>query len=78
MRTESRTPLSRPREVVFTLWPCRALVGGPTAEAVRRYKRLAQIERAFRRPKTVDLKVRPIHNRTADRVRAHLFLGMLA
>ncbi len=50
----------------------------PTAEAVRRYKRLAQIERAFRSLKTVDLKVRPIHHRTADRVRAHVFLCMLA
>ena len=50
----------------------------PTAEAVRSYKRLAAIERAFRSLKTVDLKVRPIHHRTADRVRAHVFLCMLA
>ena len=50
----------------------------PTAEAVRSYKRLAQIERAFRSLKTVDLKVRPIHHRTADRVRAHVFLCLLA
>jgi Transposase DDE domain len=50
----------------------------PTAEAVRTYKRLAQIERAFRSLKTVDRKVRPIHPRTADRVRAHVFLCMLA
>ena len=35
-------------------------------------------ERAFRTIKTVDLKVRPIHHRTADRVRAHIFLCMLA
>jgi hypothetical protein len=50
----------------------------PTAEAVRSYKRLAVIERAFRSLKTVDLKVRPIHHRKADRVRAHVFLCMLA
>jgi len=50
----------------------------PTAEAVRSYKRLAAVERAFRSLKTVDLKVRPIHHRTADRVRAHVFLCMLA
>jgi hypothetical protein len=49
-----------------------------TAEAVRSYKRLASIERAFRSLKTVDLKVRPIHHRKADRVRAHVFLCMLA
>jgi len=50
----------------------------PTAEVVRSYKRLATIERAFRSLKTVDLKVRPIHHRKADRVRAHVFLCMLA
>jgi transposase len=45
---------------------------------VRNYKSLAQVERAFRSLKTVDLKVRPIHHRKADRVRAHIFLCMLA
>lgn len=49
-----------------------------SAECVRRYKSLAQVERAFRSLKTVDLKVRPIHHRLADRVRAHIFLCMLA
>jgi transposase len=48
------------------------------AECVRRYKSLAQVERAFRSLKTIDLKVRPIHHRLADRVRAHIFLCMLA
>ena len=47
-------------------------------QCVRNYKSLANVERAFRSLKTVDLKVRPIHHRTADRVRAHLFLCMLA
>ncbi|MDA1261258.1 MAG: IS1634 family transposase [Planctomycetota bacterium] len=47
-------------------------------ECVRRYKSLAQVERAFRSIKTIDLKVRPIHHRLADRVRAHIFLCMLA
>jgi Transposase DDE domain len=50
----------------------------PTAEAIRSYKRLAAIERAFRSLKTVDLQVRPIHHRKADRVRAHVFLCMVA
>jgi len=50
----------------------------PTADVVRSYKRLAAIERAFRSLKSVDLKVRPIHHRKADRVRAHVFLCMLA
>ena len=48
------------------------------ADCVRNYKSLANVERAFRSLKTVDLKVRPIHHRTADRVRAHIFLCMLA
>lgn len=49
-----------------------------SAECVRRYKSLAQVERAFRTLKGVDLKIRPIHHRLADRVRAHIFLCMLA
>jgi transposase len=47
-------------------------------QCVRHYKSLAQVGRAFRSLKTVDLKVRPIHHRLADRVRAHLFLCTLA
>jgi hypothetical protein len=46
--------------------------------AVAAYKRLAQVERAFRSLKSVDLKVRPIHHRLEDRVRAHILLCMLA
>jgi hypothetical protein len=49
-----------------------------TAEAVRGYKGLCEVERAFRSLKTVDLKIRPIHHRLEDRVRAHIFLCMLA
>lgn len=48
------------------------------AEAVRAYKDLANVERAFRTMKTMSLKVRPIHHRLEDRVRAHIFLCMLA
>ena len=49
-----------------------------SAHCVRHYKSLANVERAFRSLKTIDLKVRPIHHRTADRVRAHIFLCMLS
>ena len=42
------------------------------------YKSLARVERAFRALKSVDLEVRPIHHRRAGRVRAHVFLCMLA
>ena len=48
------------------------------ADCVRNYKALANVERAFRSLKTVDLKVRPIHHRTENRVRAHILLCMLA
>jgi transposase len=48
------------------------------ADCVRNYKALANVERAFRSLKTIDLKVRPIHHRTAERVRAHIFLCLLA
>ena len=48
------------------------------AEAVRSYKSLSQVERAFRSLKTVDLKVRPIHHHLEPRVRAHIFLCTLA
>ena len=49
-----------------------------SAEAVRSYKALAQVERAFRAMKTIDLHIRPIHHRLENRVRAHIFLCMLA
>jgi transposase len=48
------------------------------SEVVRSYKQLSNVERAFRSMRSVDLKVRPIHHRLADRVRAHVFLCMLA
>jgi hypothetical protein len=48
------------------------------SEAVRSYKALSEVERAFRTLKTIDLEVRPIHHRLADRVRSHIFLCMLA
>jgi transposase len=47
-------------------------------EAVSAYKSLSAVEHAFRSLKSVDLKVRPIYHHLADRVRAHVFLCMLA
>lgn len=47
-------------------------------EVVRSYKSLSAVERAFRSLKTMDLHIRPIHHRKADRVRAHVFLCMLS
>src|SRR5271167_992156 len=61
--------------VIRTSVPATALTAD---EAVRSYKRLSQVEQAFRSLKSVDLKVRPIHHRLEDRVRAHVLLCMLA
>jgi transposase len=47
-------------------------------QVVGNYKRLSDVERAFRSLKSVDLKIRPIYHHLADRVRAHVFLCMLA
>jgi transposase len=47
-------------------------------DAVRHYKKLTLIEQAYRSMKTIDLKTRPIRHHTEDRVRAHIFLCMLA
>jgi hypothetical protein len=47
-------------------------------DTVRSYKNLSHVERAFRTLKGPDLRVRPIHHRTEDHVRAHIFLCLLA
>ncbi len=49
-----------------------------SAHAVQAYKDLSRVERAFRSMKTIDLEIRPIRHWNADRVRAHVFLCMLA
>jgi transposase len=61
--------------VVRTSEPSERLTA---ADGVRSYKRLALVEQAFRCLKGIDLLVRPIHHRTADRVRAHILLCVLA
>src|SRR6056297_205 len=63
------------------IYVVRTSVPGATltaADAVRAYKSLSDVERAFRTLKSIDLNVRPIHHRLVDRVKAHLFLCMLA
>ena len=61
--------------VIRTSVPAACLAA---ADCVRSYKALANVERAFRSLKSMDLKVRPIHHRLAARVRAHIFVCMLA
>ena len=47
-------------------------------DTVRTYKSLGQVEQAFRCIKSLDIRIRPIHHRTVDHVKAHIFLCMLA
>ncbi|MBV8925078.1 MAG: transposase [Bradyrhizobium sp.] len=61
--------------VIRTSMPAEQL---GAAEAVQAYKDLSRVERTFRSMKTVDLEIRPIRHWTAERVRAHVFLCMLA
>jgi hypothetical protein len=61
--------------VIRTSLPKREL---DAESVVRAYKELANVERAFRSIKTIDLKIRPVFHYTTDRVRAHVFLCMLA
>jgi transposase len=61
--------------VIRTSVPAQDLA---TAHAVQAYKDLSRVERAFRSMKTIDLEIRPIRHWNADRVRAHVFLCMLA
>ena len=61
--------------VIRTNLPAASLTAEQTVSA---YKSLAQVERAFRCLKTIDLEIRPVFHWTAPRVRAHVFLCMLA
>ncbi len=61
--------------VIRTSVPAEAL---SSEKAVGCYKRLSDVERAFRSLKSVDLKIRPIYHHLADRVKAHVFLCMLS
>jgi len=77
-----RKPASIEREaaldgiyVIRTSVPARQLT---RQQVVATYKDLSTVERAFRSLKSVDLKVRPIYHHQAERVKAHVFLCMLA
>jgi hypothetical protein len=61
--------------VLRTAVPAATLDAGATVLAD---KSLAHVERAFRSLKSIDIDIRPVHHRRAGRVRAHVFLCMLA
>ncbi len=61
--------------IIRTIEPASTL---SAENAVRAYKQLGDVEKAFRTFKGLDLRVRPFHHRLETRVRAHLLLCMLA
>jgi transposase len=61
--------------VIRTSEPSRNL---SREEVVRTYKNLAEVERVFRTMKSLDIRVRPIRHWNEDRVRAHIFICLLA
>jgi hypothetical protein len=77
-----RKPSSIEREASLDgIYVIRASVSAShltSQQVVATYKSLSTVERAFRSMKSVDLKVRPIYHHQAERVKAHVFLCMLA
>ena len=63
---------------IYVIRTSEPLTTFPAADCVRTYKRLTLVEQAFRCLKGLDLRVRPIYHRVDPRVRAHLFLCLLA
>ena len=77
-RDEERIAQEARLDGVYVVRTSEARKDFPQEDTVRTYKSLSQVEQAFRCIKGVDLRVRPIHHRTANHVRAHVFLCMLA
>lgn len=77
-RDEERIAQEARLDGVYVVRTCEAPRDFSKEDTVRTYKSLSQVEQAFRCIKGVDLRVRPIHHRTASHVRAHVFLCMLA
>jgi transposase len=61
--------------VIYTDVPSEEMTA---IETVENYKKLMQVEQAFRNMKTVRLEVRPVYHKTDDRIRCHVFICMLA
>ena len=77
-RNEEKIESEAALDGIYIIRTSLAAVAMEAEEAVLAYKNLSRVERAFRSMKTIDLKVRPIHHRLDDRIRAHVFLCMLA
>jgi hypothetical protein len=75
---EERVAAEAALDGLYVIRTSAAEAGMSAGAAVLNYKRLAEVERAFRTLKGVDLQVRPIRHRLEERVKAHIFLSMLA
>ena len=75
---EQRVAAEAALDGVYVIRTSAAEAGMSAEAAVLNYKRLAEVERAFRTLKGVDLHVRPIRHRLEERVKAHIVLSMLA
>jgi len=75
---EERVAAEAALDGIYVIRTSAAEAGMSAEAAVLNYKRLAEVERAFRTLKGVDLQVRPIRHRLEERVKAHIFLSMLA
>jgi transposase len=77
-RDEERIAQEAGLDGIYVVRTCEARKDFSKEDTVRTYKSLSQVEQAFRCLKGLDIRVRPIHHRTADHVSAHIFLCMLA
>jgi transposase len=77
-RNEARIAEESALDGIYVIRTSVSVAALASEDAVRAYKDLSKVERAFRSIKTVDLKVRPIFHWVDDRIRAHVFLCMLA
>ena len=75
---ESAVAEERALDGIYVIRTSESAARLPAPQAVRAYKSLAQVERAFRTIKTVELEVRPIFHRSERRVPTHIFLCLLA
>src|SRR5207237_10149621 len=76
-RTSQQIPAQAARDDIYALRTTVAEDALAAPDVVRAYKQLKEVERAFRTLKA-PLELRPIHHRLEDRVKAHVFLCMLA
>jgi transposase len=77
-RNESRITEEAALDGIYVIRTSVSAAAFSSEDTVRAYKDLSKVEHAFRSIKTVDLKVRPIFHWLDDRIRAHVFLCMLA